>query len=166
MSIEHSSSGYEARTAFADKYFNEDLKKQRDWYSNKATRLKGRAELLAFLVILFGSLTTFSQVAFSEGHWRAVISAGLGALVVIAEGWKKITRYEETWRAYRVASERMKHECRLFTNGAGAYSSKDDDAARVLFIENIENIISEEQQIFWSSRQDQGKHNGVKSATK
>jgi hypothetical protein len=77
--------------------------------------------------------------------------------VVVVEGWKKIARYDETWKAYRIASERIKHEQRLFVNAAGTYKISDEESARRSFIEAIENIISEEQQIFWTSHSDEAK---------
>ena len=48
----------------------------------------------------------------------------------------------------------MKREYRLYINNAGSYSTmKDEDRAYRLFVEQIEQIIAEEQQIFWQSRE-------------
>ena len=68
------------------------------------------------------------------------------------EGWQRISRYGETWTAYRTASERMKREQRLYVNGAGAYRNVDEDEAYLRFVEAIEAIIAEEQQIYWQNR--------------
>jgi hypothetical protein len=157
--METESEVYSSRSAFAERFFTADLKKQREWYSEKAVHLKKRGEGLSFLVILFGALTALIQ-AFPETFlhdWRNLASAMLGSLVVVVEGWKKIARYDETWKAYRIASERMKHERRLYLNVAGAYKISDEEAAQRLFVEAIENVISEEQQIFWASHSDEAK---------
>ena len=114
--------------------------------------MKKRGEVIAFVVILLGAATAFIQ-ALPDGAWKSIVSAGFGSLIVIFEGWKKIVRYDETWRAYRVASERMKHERRLYLNAAGHYQELDEEAAKKLFVTAVEDIISEEQQIFWSSRE-------------
>ena len=140
-----------AREARADQYFERDLKGQRDWYSKRGSAYKTRSQSLAFLVIAAGSITTFVQV-FGEAPWVSIITAGLGALVVLAEGWQRIARYSETWAGYRNASERMKREKRLFVNGAGSYRNLEDDEAYLQFVENIEAVIAEEQQTFWKDR--------------
>jgi gamma-glutamyltranspeptidase len=147
---------YQTRSQYADRYFNEDLRKQREWYSDKANQLKKKSQTLAFLVIVLGALTAVVQV-FPDDGWQKMVSAIIGASIVAAEGWKKIARYDETWKAYRIASERMKHERRIYVNGAGAYRVQDEDAARLKFVESVENIISEEQQIFWESRSAEDK---------
>jgi hypothetical protein len=139
------------RETRANQYFERDLKGQRDWYSKRGSAYKQRAQSLAFLVIAAGSITTFVQV-FGQAPWVSIITAGLGALVVFAEGWQRIARYSETWVGYRNASERMKREKRLFVNGAGSYRNLGDDEAYLQFVENIEAIVAEEQQTFWKDR--------------
>ena len=57
----------------------------------------------------------------------------------------------ETWTAYRTASERMKREQRLYVNGAGTYRNVEEDEAYLRFVEAIEGILAEEQQIYWQN---------------
>jgi Protein of unknown function (DUF4231) len=78
-----------------------------------------------------------------------VVTAGLGALVTLTEGWQRIARYGEVWVAYRTASERTKRERRLYLNAAGAYRGLDDDAAYLALVENAEAILAEEQPVYW-----------------
>ena len=68
--------------------------------------------------------------------------------MAIAQGAQRIYRYAETWPEYRLASERMKREHRLFVNTAPPYSSQDDAAQRLLVI-RLEEIIAAEQKIFF-----------------
>jgi hypothetical protein len=112
-------------------------------------------QLLAFVVIGAGTATTFVQV-FTSATWVRVLTAGLGALVALAEGWQRIARYGETWIAYRTASERMKRERRLYLNGAGSYRELDDDAAYLQLVESVEAILAEEQQVYWRNRGTEG----------
>jgi hypothetical protein len=105
-------------------------------------------QLLGLVVIAAGAATSFFQAA----TWVPAVTAGLGALVTLSEGWQRIARYGETWVAYRNASERMKRERRLYANGAGAYRGLDDDTAHLQLVENVEAIIAEEQQVcLWCS---------------
>ncbi len=50
---------------------------------------------------------------------------------------------------YRKASELMKREYRLYINAAGPYGDADEEAAYRLFVLNVEQIIAEEQQLFF-----------------
>jgi|tagenome__1003787_1003787.scaffolds.fasta_scaffold20910346_3 uncharacterized protein DUF4231 len=140
-----------AREARAEQYFEQDLKGQRRWYSERASTYKQRTQVLGLLVIGAGAATSFVQV-FAARPWVPVITAALGAVVVLIEGWQRISRYAETWTAYRTASERMKREQRLYVNGAGPYRNVDEDEAYLRFVEAVEAILAEEQQIYWQNR--------------
>ena len=94
----------------------------------RASTYKNWTQLLGLVVIAAGAATSFFQV-FTPATWVPAVTAGLGALVTLSEGWQRIARYGETWVAYRNASERMKRERRLYANGAGAYRGLDDDTA-------------------------------------
>ena len=139
------------RDALAERYFKQDLADQRRWYSEKAGRFKTRSELFALLTIVLGALITFIQV-FGAAPWVPIVSGSIGAIVTIAAGWQRIARYSETWVSYRTASERMKRERRLYTHGAGAYRGLPNREAYLSFVEAIEGIIAEEQNIFWRDR--------------
>jgi Protein of unknown function (DUF4231) len=140
-----------AREDRAEQYFDQDLKGQRRWYSERASSYKQRAQVLGLLVIGAGAATSFVQV-FAVLPWVPVVTAALGAVVVLIEGWQRIARYGETWTAYRTASERMKREQRLYVNGAGTYRNVEEDEAYLRFVEGIEGILAEEQQIYWQNR--------------
>jgi hypothetical protein len=61
-----------------------------------------------------------------------------------------LLRPGETWQGYRKASENMKREYRLYVNNADIYTeSPDEHAAYQLFIERVESVLAEEQQLFW-----------------
>jgi len=144
-------SSAKARDALAEQYFKNDLADQRTWYSQKAGLFKMRSELLALLTIVLGALVTFIQV-FGAAPWVPIVSGSIGAVVAIAAGWQRIARYSETWMSYRTASERMKRERRLYTHGAGSYRGLPKREAYLSFVEAIEGIIAEEQNIFWRER--------------
>jgi hypothetical protein len=140
-----------AREARAEQYFERDLKGQRRWYGERASDFKNRSQRLGLLVIGAGAATSFVQV-FAAAPWVPMVTAALGAVVVLIEGWQRIARYSETWISYRTASERMKRERRVYVNGAGPYRNLDEEEAYLGFVEAIEAIIAEEQQIYWQNR--------------
>jgi hypothetical protein len=148
------------RIARAKRYLDEHLEKQRGWYSKKASLYKRCSQWLSVTVLAAGGLTTVVQIVPSE-LWVKLVTAVLGLIVVLAKGVERIWNYEETWQGYRKASERMKREYRLYINGAGAYREIADEEQEYLrFVEAIEQIIAEEQQLYWQSRVGGGRRDG------
>ena len=151
------------REARAEPYLKRDLEDQRRWYGERASRYKARAQALGIAVVAAGAATSFLQV-FRGSSWVPVLTALLGAVVALAEGWRQIARYDEAWAAYRLASERMKRERRLYVNGAGEYRGlADEEAAFLRFAEAVEAIVAEEQRIYWQKR-GEGTGNGAPSS--
>ncbi len=143
------------REARAQAFLEQDLKGQRQWYSQRSSAYKTRAQMLSLFVLAAGAATTFVQV-FRDVWWISILTAGLGALVILTEGWQRIARYNETWIAYRTASERLKREQRLYVNGAGLYRNPDEEEAYVQFVESVEAVLAEEQQIYWQAQRSDG----------
>jgi uncharacterized protein DUF4231 len=145
----------EKRRQRADEYFQTHLKGQREWYSNKASSNKKWGQWLSVLVITAGALISVIQLLpeDSGARWATIVTAILGLVVVVAKGIDRIGQFEETWVSYRKASESMKREYRLYINNAGPYVSfSDEEACYRHFVEQVEQIIAEEQQIFWQSQ--------------
>ncbi len=49
-------------------------------------------------MVAAGAATSFLQV-FRDARWVPVLTALLGAVVALAEGWRQIARYDEAWAA-------------------------------------------------------------------
>jgi len=136
----------------ADRYFDLHLRKQREWYSKNAGKAKDFSNALALTVLGAGTLTSVVQL-FHEQAWVPIVTAILGAIVVMAKGLERIGKYNETWMGYRKASESMKREFRLYINNAGDYpDAADEDDAYRWFVEQVERVVAEEQNQFWQSR--------------
>jgi hypothetical protein len=143
---------YPERKRRADRYFDDHLGKQRNWYSKNAGKSKRRTNFLAFVVLACGAATTVIQLF--EGHaWLPLTTAILGTLVVLTKGLESIGNYQENWLGFRKASEGMKREYRLFINNAGDYAdAESEDEAYRWFVEAVEKVIAEEQNQFWEGR--------------
>lgn len=136
----------------AELYFEEDLANQRKWYSTRASSNKSWAQRFSLIVIGCGALVTFFQI-FEPSIWMSATTGILGVCIALAQGAQRIWKFDETWVAYRTASEKMKRERRLYVNGAGQYAPvANEDEAHRLFVESIEQIIAEEQQVYWEGR--------------
>lgn len=157
-----------ARRRRADRYLDRHLDKQRQWYSGRASRYKTWAQWLSLTVLLAGALTGVVQVfhGWAAPEALAIVTGGLSVVVVLAKGLERVGNFEANWLSYRKASERMKREYRLYINGAGPYRhASDEEQAYLMFVEVVEEIISEEQQIFWQSRTAEGEAKGAASET-
>jgi hypothetical protein len=165
---DHTRSDEEQRTAArierAKRYLESHLDNQRKWYCDKASKYKKWSQYLAFTVLAAGGLITFIQVFRPEDawyRWPTVATCLLGLVVVLAKGLERIGNFEENWLSYRKASERMKREYRLYINGAGDYrTAKDEEQAYLQFVDNVEQIIAEEQQLYWQRRSGERDNGG------
>lgn len=143
------------RVARAHVLFAEDLPGQDTWYERRARQYKRRADVFAFTVILAGAL-----VAVLPALERAVpafdaiyLTSALGLVVILAQGALRVWRFDELWLPYRKARELIKRERALYVNAAGAYSEAEDEEVRFrLFVERIERIIADEQQVFFDMK--------------
>jgi hypothetical protein len=140
-----------SRTARADRYFKEHLSDQRGWYGRKSGSYKRWAQHLSFLILAASGLTALVQTIAVTEYQMAVriLTASLALVVALAEGAKRIGRFDEIWLSYRKASEMMKREYRLYINAAGPYGDADEEAAYRLFVLDVEQVIAEEQQLFF-----------------
>lgn len=139
----------ENRNEKANYYFQSILEHQYEWYSSKANTQKKWHLLFAISVIILGALVTLLQV-FEAAEWIKYVTAFLGAAISVLRALDSLLRPAETWQAYRKASENMKRERRLYVNNADTYKeTTDEQSAYQLFVERVELVIAEEQQIYW-----------------
>lgn len=139
----------ENRKKRADYYFDSVLSGQLDWYSRKAGCHKSRHLLFAVAVIVLGALISVLQI-YSGEAWVAGATGALGAAVAVLRSLDTLLRPNETWQAYRKASEGMKREYRLYLNNTDAYGqTQTEEEAYRLLVERVETVIAEEQQLFW-----------------
>lgn len=147
------------RVAFAEglKEYND----QRSWYSKRSGENKTLAQRLDLFVIACGALIAAVPIFKPGGaaHWSEILVSFLGAAVVVGQGVARVFRYSDTWPEYRLASERMKREKRLFIYGSPPYAA-DLQAAQELYKERLERIIAEEQKIFFEGQQKQETNKG------
>lgn len=139
----------EARNEKATYYFQSVLKAQDEWYSTKADMQKQRHLFFAISVIVLGAIVSLLQII-ETADWIKYLTATLGVTISVLRALDSLLRPGETWQAYRKASENMKRELRLYINNADDYQeANDEQAAYQLFVERIELVLAEEQQLYW-----------------
>jgi tetratricopeptide (TPR) repeat protein len=132
-----------------------NLSNQEVWYDRKASSNRRWATRLGFLTVLAGAATAVVQLWTPSPpdmppgslHWTTILTALLGAAVVLTKGMERIWKFDDNWLAYRMAAEGIKRQTRLYINNAGPYVCGEEPAYR-RYVENIENVIASEQNSF------------------
>lgn len=145
-----------AREQYADQL--KEFNSQKSWYSGRAGQFKSRAQRLDLLIIAAGALVTALPAAGKVLGTTAELVVdfaliALGVTIVVSQGIQRVFRYAEVWPEYRLASERMKREWRLFINSAPPYNS-DEDTARTSYVCRLDEIMADEQKIFFDRQRE------------
>lgn len=127
------------------------LEDQIAWYSRKSAESQRRFKWLKGLQLV----TAASIPVAATASVHAGVLAGLGAAIVVIEGFLQLNQYQQNWSAYRSTAEALKHEKHLFLGEAGPY----DGAARprTLLADRIEGLISQEHAKWVSARAESAK---------
>jgi len=133
------------------------LEEQIDWYDKKSAfnqscfkRLKIIELVTATLIPLFAGFSTLIPYPAS-----AIITGGLGALIIVFESLQSLYQFQSNWISYRSTCERLKHEKYLWLAKAEHYAdAKDPDR---LLAERVESIVSVEHAKWVSTQEKVGE---------
>jgi hypothetical protein len=125
------------------------LEDQITWYERKSAQNQQRFKILKGVQLV--AAATIPVVATLDAH--AALTASLGALIVVVEGFQQLNQYQQNWTLYRSNAEALKHEKFLFLARAGPYASVRDGHA--LLADRIEGLISQEHAKWVSARREQ-----------
>lgn len=123
-------------------YISNRVDEQINWYDEKSMeaqkwykRLQKTEIILAASIPLLSGYASIKLIAFLIGVF--------GAIIAIIESISKLNKYHENWIQYRTTCEMLKYQKNLYLTGSAPYNTKDETIENV-FIRNIENIISAE----------------------
>jgi len=133
----------------------EKLAQQSEWYGQRAHRNRARFVLLKGMQIVFAAAIPVVSVA-TLGDRQRWVTATLGALVGIFEGFIQLGQYQQNWLIFRATREALKREEFLFSAKAGPYSGVPD--ADVLYANRCDAIISGENSKWLSTQESGVKH--------
>ncbi len=122
------------------------------WYDGKSSA--ARRAFLRLKVIELVIAASVPVVAAARGP--ALLTATLGAVVVVLEGVQHLYQWQTNWVLYRSTAEALKHEKYLFLSCAGPYASP--DRLRVL-AERVEGLVSQEH-AKWTQGREQAEQPG------
>lgn len=113
------------------------LEDQLGWYDRKSVAAQQAYKRTKLVQLLVGA--TVPVVAALQAP--AAVTAGLAAVVVVAEGIQQLYQWQTNWVLYRATAEALKHERFLYLAAAGPYST--EDRHRIL-AERLEGLVSQE----------------------
>lgn len=123
-------------------YISNRVDEQINWYDEKSMEaqkwykhLQKTEIILAASIPLLSGYASIKLIAFLIGVF--------GAIIAIIESISKLNKYHENWIQYRTTCEMLKYQKNLYLTGSAPYNTKDETIENV-FIRNIENIISAE----------------------
>jgi hypothetical protein len=122
---------------------------QLSWYDRKSQAAQQAYKRVKIAQLLLAAGVPVAVVIDAPG----ILTASLGALVVVLEGIQQLYQWQTNWILYRSTDESLKHEKFLFLARAGPYSGP--DPCRVL-AERVEGLVSQEH-AKWS----EGRHQAV-----
>jgi hypothetical protein len=116
----------------------ERLEEQIGWYDRRSTRNQRLFKWLKCSEIVVAAIIPFSAGAGAP----AIVTGGLGVLIIVFEGLQQLNQYDHNWISYRSTCEELKHEKFLYLGKAGPYATATDPHA--LLAERVETLVSRE----------------------
>ena len=129
------------------------LEDQITWYGHKSAFHKKYFYALKFVTLMAGAAIPLVSVLTLTERLSLILTAILGALIVVIEGLQQLYQLQTNWIMYRSTCEHLKHEKYLFMAGAGTYANAHNPHG--LLAERIESLVSQEN-ARWTSIQVMG----------
>src|ERR1035438_1170794 len=129
------------------------LNEQIDWYDRKSNHNQHWYKVLRGVTMVAGALVPVISLGMANAG--RLYTAGLGVIIVIAEGWQQLNQFQANWISYRSTCETLKHEKFLYLATAGPYASAADPG--VLLAERLEGTVSQEHAKWVSGHEQNSK---------
>lgn len=116
----------------------ERLESQINWYDRKSVSNQRFFKRLKLVELVAAACVPLAA------PYHSIVTAALGAIVVILAGIQHLNQYQQNWIAYRTTCEALRHEKFLFLARAGHYDNMDEDAAMKSLVCRVESLVSTE----------------------
>ena len=138
-------------------YISDRIDDQINWLDRKAAvnqkKYKALRTISLVASILIPLLSGYSD---EVGIALTIIVGVLGAIVAICQGLLALNKNHELWTEYRLTSEALKREKLVYATRTGPYALPNSFP---LLVENVEKLLSGENQKWLKSRMDADKGN-------
>jgi hypothetical protein len=133
----------------------ERLEDQIGWYDKKSAFNQSCFKIFKIIELIAAVLIPLLAGLSALIPYPAIITGGLGALIVLLESLQGLYQFQSNWISYRSTCEGLRHEKYLWLAKAGHYAdAKDPDR---LLAERIESLISTEHAKWVSAQEKTGK---------
>lgn len=134
----HASSPAHHQSDPARKVALDRLEDQIRWYDAKSQSSQRWFKILKAIQLIAAAAVPVVATLGGPG-W---LTGGLGALIIVLEGFQQLNQYQQNWVSYRSTCEKLRHEKFLFWAAAGPYGAATQPAK--LLAERVESLISQE----------------------
>lgn len=124
-------------------YIEERVDSQIKWYSNKSKQCQKMYKFFQVTEIILASMIPLLSAYSNQCQIIALIVGIFGSAIAIIQSVAKLNKYHENWIQYRTTCELLKYQKYLFLTSSYPYN-KTDETVDNIFVKNIENIISSE----------------------
>ena len=122
-------------------YVQRRLEEQRQWHAREAARNKRRFYAAEIATLLAGASIPVVNVWVVDPVTARVLSALLGAVVVVAAGLARLMKFQENWLQYRAVAEALGREREFYAEKAGDYAIA-DDKREALLVDRVEALLT------------------------
>lgn len=126
------------------------LDQQLRWYDSKSLEAQWWYKRVKLVQFILGALVPLTATL------DGVVTALLGAAVIVLEGLQQINQWQHNWITYRSTCEALRHEKYMYLGKAGIYDTPNEEERRKLLVERTEALISTEHSK-WITRQEYDK---------
>lgn len=126
-----------------NEYMEERVDNQINWYDEKSIHCQKMYKIVQSIEIVLASLIPLLSAYTKYNIIIAILVGVLGSCIAIIESVTKLYKWHENWIEYRTTCELLRYQKHLFITKSFPYNSEPESIDNI-FIKNIENIISSE----------------------
>ena len=124
-------------------YLEKRVDDQINWYDQKSKDAQKWYKRLQKAEIILASLIPLLSGYVASNKCIAFVVGLFGAVIAVIESISKLNKYHENWIQYRSTCEMLRYQKHLYLIGSAPYNNQDETIENI-FVRNIENIISSE----------------------
>lgn len=126
-----------------NQYLIDRVDNQINWYDKKSTTAQKFYKLYQIIEIILAALIPLFSGYATVCPLIPIIIGIFGATIAVIEAITKLYKFHENWIQYRSTCELLRYQKYLYITGSAPYN-KDEETIDNIFVRNIENIISSE----------------------
>lgn len=147
-----------------NEYMTKRVDDQINWYDKKSIKAQKYYKLFQIIEIILASTIPVLSIFSTNNIIVATSIAICGGLIAIIESITRLYKFHENWIEYRTTSELLKYHKFLYITKTYPYNDSVDTIENI-FIKNIENIISSENNNWKTLNSNYSYNSDSKSST-